>query len=112
MPSGMNRNNAPAMRSLLSRYGVDIDEAANGIPLGHPRPHNFTHRGAFLDRLSTHLDNFERNQLALGSSTTEIGDMLRIELRKVGDQVQSELRLLNLDQLISGTPHPSAYWTA
>ncbi|MEV1008513.1 DUF6531 domain-containing protein [Streptomyces sp. NPDC049881] len=112
VPSGMTRNNGPAMRNLLARYNVDIDEAANGIPLGHPRPHNFTHRGPFLDRLHAHLDNFERNQLALGRSTAEIGDMLRIELRRVGDQVQSELRRLTLDQLISGTPHPSAYWTA
>ncbi len=50
----MKRNKAADTRALLEKYGVDINDAANGIPLGHPRPHNFTHRKDFLLRLTTH----------------------------------------------------------
>jgi hypothetical protein len=28
-------------------YGININDAANGIPLGHPRPHNITHTREF-----------------------------------------------------------------
>jgi hypothetical protein len=27
---------------------IDINEAANGIPIGNPGPHNMMHTGAFL----------------------------------------------------------------
>ncbi|MEV6296544.1 alkyl sulfatase dimerization domain-containing protein [Streptomyces sp. NPDC051896] len=44
---------APGTRAhqLLQQYGVDINDASNGIPLDHPTPHNYRHRGAFRRRL-------------------------------------------------------------
>ncbi|WP_241518592.1 AHH domain-containing protein [Streptomyces sp. CB03238] len=51
VPSGGSRRLwAPGARSraLLERYRVSINDAANGVGLTYPKPHNYTHRGAFL----------------------------------------------------------------
>jgi hypothetical protein len=91
-------------RQLLDRYGVDINDAANGIPLGHPTPHNFTHRQPFLQRVNQHLDALVQDRVARGFGDRAIRTELRRELRSIGRQVEAELS--------SGQPSPTAYWTA
>ncbi|AJE83070.1 LipX3 [Streptomyces albus] len=91
-------------RALLGRYGVDVNEAANGIPLGHPSPHNYTHRQQFLQRLDDRLQQVASQASRLGATPQQIGDSLRGELRRIGGEVSGELA--------TGQPGPGAVWTA
>ncbi|NUP16685.1 MAG: hypothetical protein HOZ81_11365 [Streptomyces sp.] len=107
VPSGGNMGHwAPGARSraLLERYRVDVNDAANGIPLGHPSPHNFTHREPFLRRVNEHLEQVVRDGTDQGLGARAIRSQLRQELRDIGRQVEGELA--------SGQPGPGAYWTA
>ncbi|MEU3334064.1 DUF6531 domain-containing protein [Streptomyces sp. NPDC006668] len=104
VPSGMKRNGAAQARALLEKYGVDINDAANGVPLGHPRPHNFTHRKMFLTRLNGHLNLTVDRMTAAGYGARAIRSALRGELRSIGKQVERELA--------SGQPSANAVWTA
>ncbi|WP_147450800.1 DUF6531 domain-containing protein [Streptomyces hoynatensis] len=103
VPGNLRLGNAASTRNLLRRYGVDINEAANGIVLRHPRPHNFTHRTAYLNRLDQHLQNFVANRVALNYTNAAIRQDLRSELRRIGRQIQQELR--------TGRPRANAFWT-
>ncbi|TDC76162.1 DUF6531 domain-containing protein [Streptomyces hainanensis] len=104
VPAGLNRGGAPGIRALLSRYRVDINDAANGIPLGHPRPHNFTHTNLFLGRLNRRLHLIVAEGVDQGAGARAIRTDLRNELRSIGHQIQAELA--------TGSPGPFAYWTA
>ncbi|MFF5157482.1 DUF6531 domain-containing protein [Streptomyces sp. NPDC000348] len=104
VPSGMKRNKAADTRALLERYGVDINDAVNGIPLGHPRPHNFTHRKRFLLRLNAQLTDLTETMTEAGYGARAIRGALRQELRSIGQQVEKELA--------GGQPGPGAVWTA
>ncbi|GAA1918222.1 hypothetical protein GCM10009837_49240 [Streptomyces durmitorensis] len=106
VPSGGTHGHwAPGVRSraLLDRYGVNINDAANGIPLGHPSPHNYTHRGPFLTRLNDRLHAVEADRLARGFGDRAIRTELRRELRSIGREVSSELA--------TGQPGRGAFWT-
>lgn len=35
-------------RALLQRYDIGVNDAANGVPVRHPRPHNEMHTEEFL----------------------------------------------------------------
>ncbi|WP_411091195.1 DUF6531 domain-containing protein [Streptomyces sp. 049-1] len=107
VPSGGNAGHwVPGARSreLLERYGVDVNDAANGIPLGHPSPHNYTHREPFLRRVNQHLEQVVRDGVDQGMGARAIRAQLRRELRGIGRQVEGELA--------TGTPGPGAVWTA
>ncbi|WP_165956250.1 DUF6531 domain-containing protein [Streptomyces hainanensis] len=104
VPSGFNRGGAPQMRALLARYRIHVNDAANGISLGHPRPHNFTHHNAYFQRLGTHLGDLVADRVARGFGQRAIRRALRGELRHVGSQI--------LDELRRGKPSSTAYWTA
>ncbi|MFE0723772.1 RHS repeat-associated core domain-containing protein [Streptomyces rochei] len=91
-------------RALLERYGVDVNDAANGIPLGHPSPHNYTHREPFLRRVNQHLEQVVRDGVDQGMGVRAIRAQLRRELRGIGRQVEGELA--------TGAPGPGAVWTA
>ncbi|MEU6082295.1 DUF6531 domain-containing protein [Streptomyces sp. NPDC047108] len=107
VPSGGTRGHwAPGAnaRALLERYRVNVNDAANGIPLGHPSPHNFTHRQDFLQRLDDHLQDLVASRSADGYGARAIRTELRRELRSIGRQVA--------DELSTGAPGPGAYWTA
>ncbi|MBV1938364.1 AHH domain-containing protein [Streptomyces sp. BV286] len=91
-------------RDLLGRYGVDVNDAANGIPLGHPTPHNFTHREAFLQRVNQRLEQVVEDRTARGLGARAIRNELRSELRTIGREVEGELA--------TGVPSPTAVWTA
>jgi len=90
-------------RALLDRYGVDVNDAANGIPLGHPSPHNFTHREPFLQRVNQRLDQLVQDRTARGFGVRAIRTELRRELRAIGREVEGELS--------TGVPSPTAFWT-
>lgn len=47
------------------KYDIDINDAANGIPLGHPRPHNLTHNRAFHENVNARLHTVETDMLVL-----------------------------------------------
>ncbi|WP_233865074.1 DUF6531 domain-containing protein [Streptomyces sp. ST2-7A] len=104
VPSSLNRGGSANSRKILSKYGVDINDAANGIPLGHPTPHNYTHRTNFLNRLDDHLQETVDTMEQLGRGADEIGRALRTELRGIGKAVEQELK--------TGVPGAGAYWTA
>ncbi|MFG2027425.1 DUF6531 domain-containing protein [Streptomyces sp. NPDC048825] len=107
VPSGGNRGHwVPGARSrdLLERYGVDVNDAANGIPLGHPSPHNFTHREPFLQRVNMRLEQVVEDRTARGFGARAIRTELRRELRSIGREVEGELS--------TGAPSPTAVWTA
>ena len=91
-------------RALLDRYGVGVNDAANGIALGEPRPHNYTHRTQFIQRVSTRLQDVANDMKANGSGANAIRSALRNELRSIGRAVQQELA--------GGAPGPGAFWTA
>ncbi|WP_405924344.1 DUF6531 domain-containing protein [Streptomyces sp. NBC_00035] len=107
VPSGGNLGHwVPGARSraLLERYGVDVNDAANGIPLGHPSPHNFTHREPFLQRVNQRLEQVVEDRTARGFGARAIRSELRQELRGIGREVEGELS--------AGVPSPTAVWTA
>jgi RHS repeat-associated protein len=107
VPSGGSKGHwasGARARNLLAKYNVDINDHNNGIPLDHPTPHNYTHRKKFLNRVDTHLHNRVQAWTAAGKTNAEINKLLKSELNKIGGQVLRELR--------TGTPSPTARWTA
>ncbi|OIJ24590.1 hypothetical protein UG56_022080 [Nocardioides luteus] len=90
-------------RQLLHYYGVDINGAANGLPLGHPSPHNYTHRGNFLTRVEQSLLQIESAGIRRGASVDQIGAAMENQLRVIGRAVASELA--------GGSPAPGSVWT-
>jgi RHS repeat-associated protein len=107
VPSGGAKGHwAPGARArkLLEDYDVDINDHNNGIPLNHPTPHNYTHRGKFLNRLDTHLQNHVQRLLLHGKTKTEITASLKTELGNIGSTILKELK--------TGSPGPTAQWTA
>ena len=88
---GSKRQWAPAARSrkILEKYGVNINDAANGIPLGHPTPHNITHRRVFHEMVENRLNNVVDKMS--NSGRKKIKSALRKELRDIGKGVLNGL---------------------
>ena len=78
---------AKKTRELLERYGVNIDDAANGIPIGHPRPHNVTHTKKFHSMVNDRLAGVVERMTRAGYGRKAIRAALRRELRKIGKGV-------------------------
>ena len=76
-------------REILARYRININDAANGIPVGHPRPHNEMHTKAFLTNLENRLLAVEKKMLAQGRGHRAVRSELRKELRRVGKSCNS-----------------------
>lgn len=74
-------------RNLLNRYGVNINDAANGVPLGHPRPHNITHTKDFHKMVNTRLHTLVNRMKDAGYGRKAIRSAIRRELRKIGKEV-------------------------
>jgi hypothetical protein len=75
-------------RALLERYGVNINDAANGARLGHPRPHNQTHTGAFQNSTNARLNGVRDSMLEAGRGGKAIRKGLRQELRSIGRELE------------------------
>ena len=56
----------PAIEScqILSDYNIDINDPANGIAVGHPRPHNEMHNRKFHEKVRDRLKNVILKELA------------------------------------------------
>ena len=79
-------------RKLLSKYNIDINDAANGIPLGHPRPHNLTHNKGFHEMVNSRLYLVENNMLRKGYGKKAIRSALRKTLRNIGKEFENEIK--------------------
>ena len=79
-------------RALLTRYNIDINDAANGIPLGHPRPHNLTHNRALHENVNEVLHADETNMLNNSYERRTIRSALRRELRSIGKEFENGIR--------------------
>lgn len=69
---------------MLGKYNIGINDAANGIPIGHPKPHNQMHTKEFIDNLETRLNKVETTMIAQNRGHKAIRKALRNELRQVG----------------------------
>jgi len=77
--------NAARSRGILDAFDIDVDDAANGIPLGHPNPHGRTHTKDFNDRVYKRLDNLVKS---MGSASfDDIRSAILLTLRGIGKQV-------------------------
>ena len=79
-------------RKLLSKYDIDINDAANGLPLGHPRQHNLTHNRNFHEQVNSRLHSVETNMINNGYGRKAIRSALRQELRKIGKEFENGIR--------------------
>ena len=77
---------APAVesREILAKYGVHINDAANGIPVGHPRPHNEMHNGRFHSMVRDRLSGVVETMRLAGYGRNAIRGALRKTLRSIG----------------------------
>ena len=69
---------------------MNINDAANGIPLGHPTPHNVTHTRAFHEMVNTRSNNVVQSLPNAGAR--RIRSALRKELRNIGNEVLESLK--------------------
>lgn len=79
-------------RALLAKYDIDINDAANGIPSGHPRPHNLTHNRSFHENVNARLHAVETNMINNGHGRRAIRSALRRELRSIGKEFENGIR--------------------
>ena len=79
---------APAAqsRALLNRYGIKINDGANGIPVGHPNPHGRMHTGAYNQKVYDRLSGVEQSMRSQGYGRRAIRSALRRELRAIGKE--------------------------
>ena len=78
-------------RELLNKYGINVNDAANGIPLGHPKPHNKTHTAEFHRMVNERLKAVESRMKKQGYGKKAIRSALRKELRKIGREVENNV---------------------
>ena len=78
-------------RKLLNKYDIDINDAANGVALGHPRPHNFTHTKRFNMLVNSRLHMVEDSMMQARYGKRAIRKALRRELRAIGNEVRRGL---------------------
>ena len=81
---------AARSRELLEKYRVNINDAANGIPLGHPTPHNVTHTRVFHEMVNSRLNNVVQSLPNAGAR--KIRSALRKELRNIGNEVLKSVK--------------------
>lgn len=79
---------------------IYINDAANGIPLGDPRPHNLTHRRAFHEAVNKRLEAVEFNMKEDKKGKKAIRRALRKELRNIGKEVERNLKNGKKDKIL------------
>lgn len=75
---------ASESRDILKKYGIGVNDAANGMPVRDPRPHNEMHTTAYNDSVRDRLKAVEGSMLSQGRGARAIRSGLRSELRKIG----------------------------
>lgn len=45
----------------MAKYDISVNDVANGIPLGHPKPHNRTHYTEYHSKVNARLHSVETN---------------------------------------------------
>ena len=90
---GKTRQWLPAVQSrkLLDRYRININDAANGIAIGHPRPHNIMHNRAFHQSVLDRLTKVETKMREAGRGHRATRKALRSELRIIGKEILKDL---------------------
>jgi hypothetical protein len=83
--TGSQRQWAAAARSreILAKYRIGINDAANGIPIGTPRPHNTMHTRKFNELVESRL-NSVIDAMSGQYGHKAIRTALRRELRAIG----------------------------
>lgn len=74
-------------RDLLNKYSINVNDAANGVPLGNPYPHNTTHTRMFHENVNQRLRTVEKKMVTNGYGRKAIRSELRRELRRIGDNI-------------------------
>lgn len=74
-------------RDLLNKYSINVNDAANGVPLGNPYPHNTTHTRIFHETVNQRLHDVENRMVTNGYGRKSIRSALRKELRRIGDNI-------------------------
>ncbi|MEE5092602.1 RHS repeat-associated core domain-containing protein, partial [Xanthomonas euvesicatoria] len=84
--TGSSGHWAPAVdsRAILARYRIGINDPANGIAVGHPRPHNEMHTGRFHADVRARLQGVVQRMTQQGRGDRAIRRALRRELRSIG----------------------------
>ncbi|MCM1184847.1 MAG: AHH domain-containing protein [Roseburia sp.] len=82
-------------RKILAQYDIGINDAANGIPLGHPNPHSRTHTRIFHERVYARLFSLKTNMSDSGYGRNAIRSALRNELRNIGRITELHIGELN-----------------
>ncbi len=75
-------------RSMLDKYRIGVNDAANGVPVKHHRPHNEMHTRAFNEGVRDRLQSVESKMREGGRGAKAIRSALRHELRKIGKSVR------------------------
>jgi RHS repeat-associated protein len=81
---------APAVRAreILARNNIGLNDADNGIPIGHPNPHGTMHTKEFIAAVDSRLVALETKMLEQGHNARAIELALRQELRAIGEGVR------------------------
>ena len=75
---------AAESRDIITQYGIHINDAANGAPVGNPRPHNKMHTRDFHEALRDRLKAIVSKMKNAGYGRKAIRGALRRELRSTG----------------------------
>ena len=57
-------NSHEAFNLEVRNYNIDINDPANGIVVGHPRPHNEIHNRKFHEKVRDRLKNVRLKEVA------------------------------------------------
>ncbi|GHU49515.1 hypothetical protein AGMMS50289_26560 [Betaproteobacteria bacterium] len=76
---------AAASRSILNKYKIGTDHAANGIPVEHPRPHSGMHKNTYHQQVHDRLQKVVSKGQGWGKTRKE----LVAELRKIGQETSA-----------------------
>jgi hypothetical protein len=76
---------AERARKLLQKYGISINDAANGIAVSSAR-HGAMHTRVFHDAVEQRLAALAQRMTKAGFGFGAIRDALRRELRMIGDE--------------------------
>lgn len=72
--------------NAMARKNTGINDAANGIPIGHPNPHGYMHTTDYHQTVRDRLYDVESRMKQQGYEDRAIRSALRRELRAIDDE--------------------------